>query len=365
MRTRIFALALAASALAGCESGKTGGDTSAQPFTSEGDRVIVSADSPVASRLRLETVSFQSATLDYTATASVGPKAGSYAEVGLPFPGRVVKSYVRLGERITKGQTLFEVSSSDFMDAVRTYLENSNSSALAMRNLERKKTLHEAGVVSDKELEEARAEAEAARNSMELSRQVLGIFNADPSSVKVGEPLKVVAPISGTVVRGDIVIGQYLSEDSDAGVAIAALGNVWVTANVPLEVSSRISDSQEALVDAGDGIPGKIIYVGEILDEKTRTVPVVVECPNPERALKPGMFVSVSFRSAPSDRIVIPSSAVFQGDGTMFVYSQVESGVYRRTPVKVSGLDAGHQMVLDGLSEGDTIIADGGIYLSE
>lgn len=368
MKYRLIVLMLLASALCGCgKRTSTGAAASGPWFSTDEDLVTVVPDSPLAAKLVLADVAPESLEIQLKTTASVGPRSGSVAEIGLPFGGRVVRSFVRLGDPVRRGQALFEVSSSDYMEAVRAYLESRSAADLAVANRQRKETLHQSGMLSDREWEEVCAEARNAENACEMARRSLALFNVDPSSVQVGEPLRVVSPISGRVVRNDLVIGGYLGEEDEAPMTVADLSRVWVTANVKPSLVSGLATGQPVTVeiDAEKQVTGTIFYVGELLDEKTRTLPVVVECDNASHLLKPGMFVSAQFGNRAAEVLAIPSSAVFQGEDAKFVYVQEEAMHFRKVPVRVESLEGGRQRVLSGLGGGETIIADGGIYLSE
>lgn len=368
MKYRLIALMLLASALFGCGTRRDAeGDTASGPgFTSDENGVSIVSGSPLSEKLKLVVTEPQTVDIQINTTASVGPKSGSIAEIGLPFGGRVIRSFVRLGDPVRRGQALFEVSSSDYMEAVKAYLESQNAAALASANRQRKETLHQSGMLSDREWEEICAEARNADNACELARRSLSIFNVNPSSVQVGEPLRVVSPISGRVVRNDLVIGGYLSEEDEAPMTVADLSTVWVTANVKASQVAGLAAGQavQVVIDAEHRAEGRIFYVGEVLDEKTRTLPVVIECGNGHRLLKPGMFVSAVFQRHAESALTIPSSAVFQGPDGKFVYVQDAPGHFQKAPVEVESLEKGVQRVLSGLSAGETIIAEGGIYLS-
>ena len=147
---------------------------------------------------------------------------------------------------------------------------------------------------------------------------------------------------------------------------MADLSKVWVTANVRENAARNLAKGQEVSVvpSSGDPVRGTIFYVGDILDEKTRTIPVVIDCSNPDKALKPGMFVSAQFGSDVKQALVIPSTAVFQGPEFPFVYVRKQDRLFEKTPVKVESRGPGQLLVLEGLEEGETILAEGGIYLS-
>ncbi len=367
MKFKHIALMLLSSVISGCGSRQGAGDAASTGFTVEGDLVTIEESSPVAQRISIDVVRPEELGSGFTATASVSPRPDSYAEVGVPFGGRVTRSLVRLGDRVHRGQVLYEMSSADYMEAVREYVENNNKASVAASNLNRKKALHESGIVSEKELEEAVSEASDANAALELSRGVLSIFGTNPSSVRVGQPLRVVSPISGTVVRNDLVIGQILSDDDEAPIAVADLSNVWVKANVREGLVSSIGKGEEAEIESSGhpALKGKVCYIGEMLDDKTRTVPVVVECPNPDRILKPGMFVSARFPKKLDNALAVPTTAVFQGTDSKFVYVRQNGLTFRKVPVEVQSLGEGRMLVTSGLEGGESIIANGGIYLSQ
>lgn len=368
MKYRLFALVLLASAVMGCGTrhGAESDAASDPGFTSDDNGVSITPGSPLSTQLKLAAVAPQTLNVHLKTTASVDFKSGSVAEIGLPFGGRVVRAFVRLGDPVRRGQALFEVSSSDYMEAVKTYQESRSAANLAAANRQRKETLHRAGMLSEREWEEICAEARNAENACELARRSLALFNVDPASVQVGEPLRVVSPISGRVVRNDLVIGAYLGEDEEAPMTVADLSRVWVTANVRASQAAGLAPGQAVTVeiDAEHHVEGKIFYVGEVLDEKTRTLPVVIECDNGQRLLKPGMFVTAIFAGRAVEVLAIPASAVFQGGDENFVYVQDAPGHFKKTPVRVESLEKGLLRVLSGLVGGETIIADGGIYLS-
>ena len=359
---------LVASVIYGCRGRNSSKESDASTgFTVDGDIVTINGSSPIAEKIKLETLNAEAVASGFVATAAVSPRPEAYAEIGIPFGGRVTRSFVRLGDRVHKGQVLYEISSADYMEAVKGYVENNNAYTVAESNLRRKKTLHQSGIVSDRELEDAQREASDAEAALALSKQVLTIFGASPASVKVGQPLRVITPVSGVVVKNNLVLGQILSDDDEPPMAVADLSSVRVTANVKADLVSGISKGQEVGIESQGQITGKgkVFYVGEMLDDKTHTVPVVIECPNPDKALKPGMFVSARFSQNLQDALTIPSTAVFQGHGSKFVYVRQEGLVFKKIPVEVQSLPEDRLLVLSGLQEGDTIISDGGIYLSQ
>lgn len=367
MKYKLIVLILAVSALCGCGQHASEQAASGPWFTTDENGITVLPESSLSSRLKLEQVAPQTMDIQIRTTASVDTKPGSVAEIGLPFGGRVTRSFVQLGQAVRRGQALFEVSSSDYMEAVKDYQESRSAADLAEANRRRKETLHQSGMLSEREWEEVCAEARNAANACELSRRALALYQVDPAEVKVGEPLRVVSPISGRVVRNDLVIGGFLAEDADAPMTVADLARVWVTAHVKPSQMNGLTAGQTVQVetDAAETVAGRIVYVGELLDEKTRTLPVVIECDNAARLLRPGMFATALFDRHEEQLLTVPSTAVFQGENGKYVYVQDAPGHFVKSPVRVESLDQEQLQVLSGLRGGETIIAEGGIYLSE
>ena len=240
---------LCASVIFGCKSkNNSDQDTATSGFVANGDMVTVDETSALAQKLVLETIQLQDISSKFNATASVSPRPDSYAEVASPFGGRVSRILVRLGDRVYRGQALYEITSADFMEAVKEYVENSNSVSVASSNLRRKQALHESGIVSDKDLEEAQSACSDAEAALALSKQVLLTFGVNPASAKVGQPLRVLSPISGVVVKNNLVLGQILSDEEEAPVAVADLSSVWVTANVKESMVQGIAKGQTVVL---------------------------------------------------------------------------------------------------------------------
>ena len=86
----------------------------------------------------------------------------------------------------------------------------------------------------------------------------------------------------------------------------------------------RVKEKDIRFVNTGDhvsvkvgaypdrNITGKVYHINEIVDEATRSVKVLIECDNPDRKLKPGMYATVNFSTTPVNSIMIPVTALMQ-----------------------------------------------------
>ena len=336
-------------------------------FTNKGDTIIISANSVTGAKIELQTIGLQPYSADLKTTGTVQAVNGQMAEIAPPFSGRITKSFVKLGQRVAKGTPLFELNSTDFYEATKAYfqaLQNKNTTEI---NYKRQKDLFANGVNAQKDIEDAENGYENARKEYENTAANLKMLGVDPANVIMGQPLMVLSPIAGEVVRSNIVIGQYIKDDAEPTMIIADLDKVWVAALVKEKYINSIkeNDTVEVYTDASPQalIPGKIYHIEELLDETTRSVRVLVACDNKDRLLRPGMFAGVHFINAPQESILIPDAAIFQSDQGSSVFVQIAKGEYLKRKIECRSAGNGLSLVTEGLKAGETIIVQGGIYL--
>lgn len=120
--------------------------------------------------------------------------------------------------------------------------------------------------------------------------QILRSHKAEPK-------IPILSPISGTVIKKNVVQGQEVPEGYPM-FEVADLSHVWITAQVYEHQIGLVREGQtvEATVEAFPGLsfPGRLAFLQPTLDPATRTVEVRFDLENPERRLRPGMFATVT-----------------------------------------------------------------------
>ncbi len=332
-----------------------------------GDTLCIAANSNLAQKIKLLTVQSEPYSTELNTTGTVKAIPGQLAEIAPPFNGRVVKSFVQLGQRVNAGMPIFELSSGEFFEASKNYFQALQAKKMSENALRRQRDLIQHGVGVQKELEEAETNYEFAQRDYENTIAGLQIFNVDPAALVMGQPLKITSPICGEVVQSNMVLGQYVKDDSPPLVIVAELSKVWVVAQVKEKYIGAIRTDDQVEIrteaDAGHVVTGRVYHISELLDEETRSVQVLVACDNTERKLKPGMFTNVHFISAPKESVVIPATAVLQAEQGSYVFMQAGSDKYIKRNVEVITAQHNDVIVINGLRPGEVIIAGGGIYL--
>ncbi|MBK7710626.1 MAG: efflux RND transporter periplasmic adaptor subunit [Bacteroidales bacterium] len=226
--------------------------------------------------------------------------SNNYAEVASPFAGRIIKSYVRLGQHVKVDDPIFEISSPSYFEAGKAYFHTRQEMQLAEKNLRRQKDLFINGVGIEKEVEEADAAYDLASRDFENSVASLSVFRVKPEELVLGQPLIIRSPIAGEIVENNLVLGQYLREDAEPVVIVAELSKVWVVGQLKEKDIESIHESDEVEIRL-TGIPeipikGKVYFISELLDEETRSVQVFIECANENRLMKQECMSQLNFQ---------------------------------------------------------------------
>lgn len=207
------------------------------------------------------------------------------------------------------------------------------------------------------------------------SLRILGVDSKDIESVDPttqGEAIShypIRAPFEGTVITKDVTVREQVRPSSSV-LTVADLSTVWITAdvfeeNVPLLKSldqQTVSIVNEAWPEKS--FSAKVFYTGEIMDEKTRTIALRAIAQNPERLLKPGMFVNVIIPSLKTSRsLTIPSDAVLEHEGKKFVFVHKGGTHFDRRDIQLGQRAQGKTVVLRGLIPSDQVVVQGAFVL--
>jgi cobalt-zinc-cadmium efflux system membrane fusion protein len=118
-------------------------------------------------------------------------------------------------------------------------------------------------------------------------------------------------------------------------------------------------------VDAYPGkvMPARIFHVEDHVDEETRMIGVLCECDNPDKILRAGMFATVTINVPPQPKIIIPGTAIMQGEKQNFVFVKTSKTSFEKRYVDVEIVVDDKAVLTSGLQEGEEIISNGGVYI--
>ena len=207
------------------------------------------------------------------------------------------------------------------------------------------------------------------------SLRILGVDSKDIASVDPttqGEAIShypIRAPFDGTVITKDVTIREQ-ARPSASVLTIADLSTVWITVdvfeeNVPL--LSSLDQQNVAIVNEAwpdKTFAARVFYTGEIMDEKSRTIPLRAIAENADRLLKPGMFVNVVIPGLPTaSAMTLPDDAIQEHEGRKFVFVQVQGAQFERRYVQIGPNTQGRTVIQKGLSPMDQVVVRGAFVL--
>ena len=300
-------------------------------------------------------------------TGTITFDANGVSHIGPRIDGRIVRLTADIGQRVQGGQVLAVLESPEVGQVRADEAEAEALMGIARENYQRELRLEEQGISSRKELLDAEAElrrAEAALISARQRLQVLGAGEGQGGQFALG------APFAGTVVERHANLGE-MATPADQLFTVANLDRLWIELDIYERDLSRVAQGQAVDVTTGAypgrTFPGRIVYVGDIVDPEKRTVRARVEIPNADMSLKPGMFANALIRIGGEGPPVpaVPREAVQEVEGRTVVFVPGgRPGEFRAQPVQVGQpTEDGMVLVQSGLAVGDQVVTTGAFAL--
>jgi len=265
------------------------------------------------------------------------------------YPGWIEKVYVNyVGEPVAKGDPLFEIYSPELVQTEQDLLS---------------------AIEFAKRMEDATTEArDRAQKLVEASRQRLDYWDVTPEQIrrleetgKVFRTLTVMAPAGGVVMKRMPGLEGMATRPGVELFHIADLSSLWLSVEAFEDQIAWLRVGSEAMVSLsyfpGETFAGRVRYVEPQVNEKTRTVPLKLEVPNPRGRLRAGMYATVEFDPVVArDAVLVPRLSVLRtgqrnlvivalGEGR-FAPRQVELGPESERQIAIrSGLNPGERVV--------------------
>lgn len=235
-------------------------------------------------------------------------------------------------------------------------------------------------------VEKARADLELARLNRDKNRQLLeqkfisqntfeqteSAYAGSVASFKLAEAEARVAqinledaviraPFSGTIAKRLVQPGEKVSPDSEI-VTLVDLKQMVLEAAVPAAEIPSVRVGQKVRFRVGGfgdrTFEGEVQRINPVTADNSRAIMIYIAVPNPDSALKGGMFAQGSLMLSSMQPVLAVSQRAVRDDaGVSYVYVLRDEKIVR-TPVKVGPRSEGEAFVevRDGLSAGDRVI---------
>jgi cobalt-zinc-cadmium efflux system membrane fusion protein len=317
------------------------------------------------------------------------------ARVGHILPlaqGVVEQIFVKLGDRVEKGQPLVELDNVEMGELAAQHLrasaqlQTANAKlGVARRSLERAENLLKVEAISQRECDERRAQydeaqAEVAGGKAELLQidQKLRRFGLTYEAIQrlsntsgASEmPLSrniVRAPFSGIITKFNVAPGELVTPDKEI-FALVDPSSVWVIADVYQKDIGRTTNTGRCEVTASSYPETKFIGtvgdISDLLDPESRTAKLRCVVANRDGRLKLDMFAEVTIPSKKNRTgLVVPSIAVQQVENERVIFVQTDATHFERREVELGTATSKWVEIRSGLRKGEKVAAEGAFYI--
>lgn len=327
--------------------------------------------------------------------------------------------YVRRGDKVHAGQLLAKLESRDLAAAAQdnkgTYEQAEAAYAIATSSTlpeeiqkaqgdaqaakvaleaeqklyDSRQDLYKQGALPRKDLDQAGVSLTQARNQYELAQHHLDALMAVAKQQELkaaagqlqsakGKYLGAEAQLSYAEIRSPIngVVTDrplYPGEMAAAGtplVTVMDTSSVIARAHIPQDQAALLKVGDKASITVPgeeDPIEARVSVVSPALDPNSTTVEVWVQARNPKARLRSGTSVQISMlsRTIPNS-LVIPATALLTSpDGGSYVMLAGSDNRAHQKTIKAGVRQGDEVQILDGVAEGDRVIASGAYGLPD
>lgn len=332
------------------------------------------------SALSYDTAEVQEAPLAATITATGTIEPVTTVEVGTQVSGIVTRLYVDYNSVVKKGQVIAELDKTNLATTLRGAQADlaSAQSKLSYQatNYQRYKTLHEKGLVSDNDFDQARLAYQQAQEAVKVQRERVATAQTNFGYATI------TSPIDGVVLSKSVEQGQTVAASFNTPTLFTIaqdLTDMRVIANVDEADIGNVAVGQRATftVDAfpNDVFEGKVtaVRINGTTSNNVVTYEVVISAPNPDLKLKPSLTANVTIFTIERDRVLsVPTKALrftptpeTISPEDQIVDTQGQHKVWVRTghtfkahAVTLGDTDGTRTEILSGIARGAHVITD-------
>lgn len=308
------------------------------------------------------------------------------ARISSLLEGQAISIDAQVGDEIRKNQVLVTVHAPSMAQAKTAFLQAGTRLALAQREFERAEVLLKQEAIDQQEHLRRRTDLDSASSDLAVAESNLhsyGLSQADVDNLlnsaqhpgrgaaldDLATPyLKLAAPIAGHVVERNVVIGQHV-EPQQTLLTVSDLSTLWAMLDARETDLPHVSPGQQVRITTTiypDRVwTGRVQHVGDVVDEKTRTVKVRVDVRNEGKLLKPNMFVQGEFPDAVSthDVFTVPEEAIQTIGGEPVVFVRQAADRFAAHPVEIGERVGPRRAVLHGLDGSESVVTAGAFNL--
>ncbi len=325
--------------------------------------------------VRTATAATKELELSIMSTGSIEPV--TQVDVGTQVSGIVEKIYVDFNSEVQAGQLLASLDKLTLNERVRqskASLENARSNQLyAKQNYERTEKLFEQGAATLAKLEEAQNKLETANGSVISSE-------ADYNQAQVNlSYADIYSPISGRILNRAVDEGQTVAA-SFSTPTLFTIAQDLEKMQVEVDVDEadigliKVGQSASFTVDTypGEEFEGVVsqVRLEPVESSNVITYTVIVDAPNPDERLFPGMTANITITTQSPKGVCVPAEALYftpnaESLSNYVIMDRASSGSkiwvlngeqLISKDVTVGASDGVETIIMSGVDQGDSLV---------
>ncbi len=288
--------------------------------------------------------------------------------------GEITRIFVKSGDQVQAGTPILEIDPLKQQATVHSMEANHQSQIAQLEynrtELERRKRLFAAGVISKQDLDQAQTAYDASvatvnsleANVREQQVQLHYYTVASPGAGTIGD---VPVRVGDRVTVSTVLTTLDEKGELEAYVSIPAekAGQVKVGTPIDLLSDTGTEATRTLLSDTGtEATRTKISFISPRVDSANQLLLVKAWVPNSDHRFRNDQVVHARVIYRESERPVVPVVAVSRMGGQIFAFvaeGQGSQAVAKQRPIKVGDVVGNNYVVLDGIKPGDRIITTG------
>ncbi|PIS45454.1 MAG: hypothetical protein COT22_05185, partial [Ignavibacteria bacterium CG08_land_8_20_14_0_20_37_9] len=173
--------------------------------------------------------------------------------------------------------------------------------------------------------------------------------------------------INGVVVERNVVIGQSVDATTNA-FKVININSVWVDGQIYEKDLTKINQKTNAVFTSAtyqnEKFNGRIIYIGQTVDEQSRTITVRGEFNNSNSKLKPQMFGELKIPVGTNAKaMLVPEESVVKESGQEYLFVQTTDTTFEKRIV-ITGTSVDNRIEIKvGAKEGEKVVTKGVFFL--
>lgn len=285
-------------------------------------------------------------TFPLTAEALGNTRANEAVEIRPEISGAVVEIHFEDGQFVQAGDVLLRLESSEPL----AQLAAARAAAVDSESQYRRATeLFKTRVVSESQLQQLEAQRDADQAAVNAAQARL-----DHTVIR--------APFAGQLGLRRVSLGAVVSPNTII-TTLDDISSVKLDFNVPEVFLSRLEPGLTVTAYSAawpeTRFEGTVDSIDTRIDPVSRTIIVRARLPNPDRKLRPGMFLTVTLLKEDVLALMIPEEAIVPERSRQFVFVVGPKQVVERREIHSGRRRPGEVEVLEGLAPGELVITEG------